>query len=179
MKAWLLDSFTGLGSLRIADVADPIPAAGQVLLAIEYAGLNPADRYLAQGEYPARPPLPHILGRDGIGRVAGGGEKRLILRGPVGVSAPGTFAGLTAAPLDCLVEIPAGWTDEEAIKVFELSQNLTERWLTADYASKRQILDIVFSNFRLDGVSLCYEMRKPFAFLAKGPFVPSNRGDRI
>ena len=68
---------------------------------------------------------------------------------------------------------------ENAIKVFELSQHLSERWITADYAAKRQILDIVFSNFRFDGVSLCYEMRKPFAYLAEGPLVLSNRGDRI
>lgn len=68
---------------------------------------------------------------------------------------------------------------ENAVKVFELSQSLTEKWLTADYAAKRQILDIVFSNFRLDGVSLCYEMRKPFALLAEGLLVSSNRGDRI
>jgi NADPH:quinone reductase len=114
MKAWLLDSFTGLGSLHLTDVPDPIPAAGQVLLSIQYAALNPADRYLAQGEYPARPPLPHILGRDGLGRVVATGERKLILRGPVGVTTPGTFAQFTAAPADCLVDIPAGWTDEEA-----------------------------------------------------------------
>ena len=68
---------------------------------------------------------------------------------------------------------------ENAVKVFELSQHLTDKWLTADYAAKRQILDIVFSNFCLNGVSLCYEMRKPFALLAEGLLVSSNRGDKI
>jgi hypothetical protein len=68
---------------------------------------------------------------------------------------------------------------EKALEVFELSQNLTDRWLTANYATKRQILDIVFSNCRLDGVSLSYEMRKPFALLAEGLLVSSNRGDKI
>ncbi len=55
-----------------------------------------------------------------------------------------------------------------AIKVFELSQTLVQKWLTADFSAKRQLLEIVFSNFRLDGVSLCYEMIKPFDVLAKG-----------
>ncbi len=66
-----------------------------------------------------------------------------------------------------------------ASRVFELSQALEQKWLTADFSEKRQILDIVFLNLRLDGVSLSYEMRKPFDVLAKGLSVPSNRGDRI
>lgn len=104
-------------------MADPVPAPGEVLLRVTYAALNPADRYLAQGEYPARPPLPHILGRDGAGVIAGvgagvegltPGQKRAILRGEVGVTRWGTFAELVATPVESLIEIPAGWTDEQA-----------------------------------------------------------------
>ncbi|MGA2230855.1 MAG: recombinase family protein [Tepidisphaeraceae bacterium] len=68
---------------------------------------------------------------------------------------------------------------EIAIKSFELSQSLVEKWLVADYAAKRQLLEIVFLNFKLDDVTLCYEMRKPFDVLAKGLLVSSHRGDRI
>lgn len=68
---------------------------------------------------------------------------------------------------------------ELAIKVFELSQALEERWVTGDSSAKRQILEMVLLNPKLDGVSLCYEMRKPFDVLAKGLLVSSNRGDRI
>jgi site-specific DNA recombinase len=77
------------------------------------------------------------------------------------------------------VDTTRGEQAEQAIKVFELSQNLSSQWLTAEYATKRQILDMVFSNFRLNGVTLCYEMRKPFALLAEGLLVSSNRGDKI
>ncbi|AMV17406.1 zinc ribbon domain-containing protein [Planctomyces sp. SH-PL14] len=66
-----------------------------------------------------------------------------------------------------------------AVKVFELSQTLSEKWLTADYATKRRILEIVCLNCRLDGVSLSPQMRKPFDVLAEGLLVPSSRGDRI
>ena len=31
-----------------------------------------------------------------------------------------------------------------AVKVFELSQMLSQKWLTADYATKRRIMEIVF-----------------------------------
>jgi site-specific DNA recombinase len=57
---------------------------------------------------------------------------------------------------------------ELAVKAFELSQTLREQWLTADYAAKRRILEIVLSNCSLDGVTLCPTIRKPFDVLAEG-----------
>ena len=47
MRAWLLDSLGGLDKLNLGDAPDPKPAAGEVVLKLLYAGLNPADRYLA------------------------------------------------------------------------------------------------------------------------------------
>jgi NADPH2:quinone reductase len=123
MKAWLLDEYEGVERLRLGDVPDPTPAVGEVVLKVEFASLNPADRYLAEGQYPARPPLPHILGRDGMGTVIEVGpgvndlkigDRRVILRGEAGVSKPGTFAQRVAVPADWLVEVPAGWTGPEA-----------------------------------------------------------------
>ena len=66
-----------------------------------------------------------------------------------------------------------------AVRVFELSQTLKEKWLAADYTAKRQILEIVCLNFRLDGTTLVCQTRKPFDALAEGLFVPSSRSDRI
>ena len=70
-------------------------------------------------------------------------------------------------------------TGELALKVFELSQSLQEKWLTTDYAEKRQILDLMCLNFSLDGATLAYTMRKPFDLLVEGLEVSSSRGDRI
>src|SRR6266849_787159 len=90
MKAWLLDDFTGVDRLRLAEAPDPVPQPGEAVVEIQYAALNPADRYLAEGQYPAKPALPHILGRDGIGTVVAVGpdvsevrvgDRRVILRG--------------------------------------------------------------------------------------------------
>lgn len=123
MRAWLLERFEGLPALRLAEVADPVAGAGEVVMEVDYAALNPADRYLAEGAYPAQPPLPHILGRDGIGtiiQVGQGvqgirvGDRRIVLRGEVGVSRAGTFAQRVAVPVQSLVEIPQGWSDQEA-----------------------------------------------------------------
>jgi NADPH2:quinone reductase len=122
MQAWLLDSLSGLNALRLAQVPDPVRKPGEAILAIAFAALNPADRYLSEGQYPARPPLPHILGRDGLGVVieAGAetgltvGRKMIVLRGPAGVTLPGTFAEKLAVPAEYLVDVPAGWSDQEA-----------------------------------------------------------------
>lgn len=122
MKAWLLDDFTGLGALRITEVPKPTPREGEVLLKVHFAGLNPADRYLAERQYPLKPNLPHILGRDGIGTVEAlgpavtgvrVGDKRMVARGDTGGTRPGTFAEYVVIPATDLVSPPAGWSDEE------------------------------------------------------------------
>ncbi len=122
MKAWLLDDYTGVENLRLAEAPEPHAQAGEVVLELSYAALNPADRYLAERQYPAKPKLPHILGRDGLGTVveigAGVsglklGDRRAVLRGDVGGDRPGTFAQRVALPAHSLVEAPAGWSDAE------------------------------------------------------------------
>ena len=66
-----------------------------------------------------------------------------------------------------------------AVKVFELSQDLRAKWLTADYAAKRRILEITCLNFVLDDVTLVPAMRKPFDMLAEGLDLKNSRGDWI
>ncbi len=123
MKAWLLDDFTGVEHLRLADVPEPHAQEREIVLELNYAALNPADRYLAERQYPAKPKLPHILGRDGMGRVVEvgrgvgnvrPGDRRAVLRGDVGGERPGTFAERASIPAESLVEIPAGWSDAES-----------------------------------------------------------------
>ena len=65
-------------------------------------------------------------------------------------------------------------TAELAAKVFELSQTLKEQWLTADYSTKRRLLEIVCLNCVLDNVTLCPEMRKPFDVLVEGRFLETS-----
>ena len=86
MRAWLMDSYEGTEKLRLGEVQDPEPGPGQVLLRVKLAALNPADAFLAQAMYPARPPLPHILGRYGVGDViaVGSGVDNSLLGRTVG-----------------------------------------------------------------------------------------------
>ncbi len=63
---------------------------------------------------------------------------------------------------------------ELALRVFELSQSLHRKWLTADHPEKRKILDIVCLNLTLNGVSLCIATRKPFNFMIEGLSVENS-----
>jgi hypothetical protein len=67
---------------------------------------------------------------------------------------------------------------ELASKVFELSQTLRQKWVTADYAAKRRILGIVFLNCRLEDATLVPTMRKPFDVVAEGLTSQQSRGDK-
>jgi NADPH2:quinone reductase len=123
MRAWLLDDFTGLQALHLAEVPEPEPGPDEAVLQLQYAALNPADRYLAEKLYPLRPPLPHILGRDGLGTVLRVGKEvqgvkvgdvRMIMRGDTGGTRAGTFAEQVAVPAADLAAIPNGWNPQEA-----------------------------------------------------------------
>ncbi|HLI82935.1 MAG TPA: zinc-binding dehydrogenase [Bryobacteraceae bacterium] len=122
MRAWLMRSFEGVEKMELGEVADPQPGPGEALLRMRFAALNPADAFLAKAMYPANPPLPHVLGRDGVGEVlaVGPGVENLkpgdtvgVLRCDVGVSVWGTLAEKTVAPAASLAPVPKGWSLEE------------------------------------------------------------------
>ena len=122
MRAWLMDSYEGVEKLRLDEVTDPQPGSGQVVLKMIYAALNPADAFLALAQYPAKPKLPHVLGRDGVGEVvavAAGvegvkpGDIVGILRGHAGVETWGTLAEKTVVDASQIIPVPRGWSLEE------------------------------------------------------------------
>jgi NADPH:quinone reductase len=69
MKAIVVHEFGGPEVLRLEEVPTPRPAAGQVLVRIRAAGVNPYDTYMRSGTYAVKPPLPYTPGSDGAGDV--------------------------------------------------------------------------------------------------------------
>jgi NADPH:quinone reductase-like Zn-dependent oxidoreductase len=56
--------------LNYVDIPAPqAPGPNQVLIGIEFSPLNPSDLLLARGIYALRPPLPTVIGNEGVGRV--------------------------------------------------------------------------------------------------------------
>ena len=66
--------------------------------------------------------------------------------------------------------------NSNAAKILELAQRLPQQYLMFAPPQKRQVVDSVFLNLRLDTVNLCGEYRLPFSILAENRGHPLNSG---
>src|SRR5262249_19294139 len=116
MKAIRVHEFGGPAVLRLEEIPDPRPGAGDVLVRIRAAGVNPVDAYMHTGTYARKPPMPYTPGQDGAGEVVSAGSEaggfkagdRVYIAGVAGTMAgAGTYAELAVcAPLQ-LHHLPA------------------------------------------------------------------------
>jgi NADPH2:quinone reductase len=98
MKAIKIHEFGGPEVLRLEDVPEPAPGAGQVVVRVRAAGVNPVDTYIRSGVHAVKPGLPYTPGLDAAGEVEAVGEgvtrvcagQRVYLAG----SLSGTYAEL-------------------------------------------------------------------------------------
>jgi NADPH2:quinone reductase len=74
MKAIFVHEFGGPEVLKVEEAPTPKPAAGQVLVRIHAAGVNPYDTYMRAGTYAVKPPLPYTPGSDGAGVIESVGD---------------------------------------------------------------------------------------------------------
>jgi NADPH:quinone reductase len=73
MKAIRVNKFGGPEVLQLEDVPDPIPKAGEVLVRVAAAGINPFETYVRAGNYGPRS-FPYTPGVDAGGVVEAVGE---------------------------------------------------------------------------------------------------------
>jgi NADPH:quinone reductase-like Zn-dependent oxidoreductase len=91
------------------DVAEP--RAGEVLIRVEAAPINPADLNMIEGKYPKRPELPATPGIEGAGLIAAIGPEvtgfavgdRVLV--PVGT---GSWTEYITTPISAVNKVPAG-----------------------------------------------------------------------
>lgn len=101
MRAFVIDRFGEAGSLR--EVPDPVPGAGEILVRVRAAGVNPVDWKIRDGHQGERT-FPLVLGIDFAGVVEGLGTG--VTRFRVGdrvfgaARAHGAFTELTVLPVD-------------------------------------------------------------------------------
>src|SRR5918911_3553120 len=99
MKAIRVHEFGGPEVLRLEEAPEPRPGAGQVLVRVRAAGVNPVDTYIRGGGHAVKPALPYTPGLDAAGVVeaVGEGVTRLAAgqRVYVAGSLSGTYAELT------------------------------------------------------------------------------------
>jgi NADPH:quinone reductase-like Zn-dependent oxidoreductase len=81
MKAIQIEAFGNpVEVAKAVDIPDVgAPAPGEVVIALEASPINPSDLLMIAGDYGYRPPLPAIMGTEGVGRVVavGAGVKHL------------------------------------------------------------------------------------------------------
>lgn len=117
--------------LTVVEVPTPKPAAGQVLVTVEAAGVNFIDIYQRTGLYSVA--LPAVLGQEAAGRIAGVGAdvKQWHVGDRVGfVSVQGAYADSVVVPADRLVPVPKGVSTRDAAAA--LLQGMTAHYLTTD-----------------------------------------------
>lgn len=82
MKAIRVHEFGGPEVMKLEEVPDPKPQAGQVLVRMHAAGVNPVEAYIRTGTYAFKPSLPYTPGNDAAGLVeAVGPEVKMVKPG--------------------------------------------------------------------------------------------------
>jgi NADPH2:quinone reductase len=96
---------------RVEEFPDPEPAPGAVLVDVLAAGLHHVDLHKATGTfYTGPPPLPSVVGTDGVGRLDDG--RRMYFDATV--PPYGSLAERTLVPSDALLEVAQGADDAVA-----------------------------------------------------------------
>ncbi|SPA42372.1 NADPH:quinone reductase; Zinc-containing alcohol dehydrogenase superfamily [Cupriavidus taiwanensis] len=127
MRAVLIDRHGGSEVIRLGEVATPKPAAGEVLIRVACAGVNPADWKCREGYLSAfmQAGFPFVLGFDASGVVAAVGAgvtgfvrgQRVFAQTGVGAGQWGSYAEYVAVGQDCVVPIPDNLGFAEAAAV--------------------------------------------------------------
>ena len=96
MKVIRVHEFGGPEVLKLEDMADLRASAGQVVVRVKAAGVNPVETYIRTGTYAIKPQLPYTPGSDAAGVVesVGPGVKDIAVgdRVYVGGTATGAYA---------------------------------------------------------------------------------------
>jgi NADPH2:quinone reductase len=74
MKAIVVHEFGAPEVMKLEEFPTPKAAAGQAVVRIHAAGVNPFDTYMRAGTYAIKPPLPYVPGGEGAGVVHSVGD---------------------------------------------------------------------------------------------------------
>jgi NADPH:quinone reductase len=136
MKAVQVEKY-GVENLRVAEISDPTPGRGEVLIATEAATINPADAAVVSGAAVSRLPwgatVPYVPGWDLVGHIVDVGtsvDRAIVGTRIIGFSLwfesiRGTQASLVALPVGNVVAVPV---DLSASQLTTLGLNGLTAW---------------------------------------------------
>jgi NADPH:quinone reductase len=74
MKGVVVREFTPIDKVAVGDLADPLPAVGDIVIDVKAAEVNYPDLLVIEGKYQVKPPLPFSPGKAAAGVVCAVGE---------------------------------------------------------------------------------------------------------
>ena len=116
MRAIQIEEFGGPEVMRLADLADPQPGEGEVVVEVARAGVNFADTHVTRNDSLAKQELPLVPGGEVAGRAPDGRRVAALLPS-------GGYAEKAAVNERILVPIPDQVSDDAAAGL--LLQGLT------------------------------------------------------
>ena len=123
--------------MELAELPVPQPKANEAVVKVAASGVNFIDVYFREGRYKAS--VPFVLGQEGAGVVSAvGSDVTSVKQGDrvAWTGLQGSYAEYAAVPVDRLVPIPAGVTDQQAAAT--MLQGMTAHYLSHDtYPLKR------------------------------------------
>jgi NADPH2:quinone reductase len=133
MRAMLCHAWGPVESLELGDAPAPVPADGEVVIAVKAVGINYADAIMVAGNYQTKPSRPFSPGLEASGIVAacGNGVTRFKPGDRVmAILAHGGLAELAVAPEAETFVIPERMSFEEAgaFPVAYISSHVALRW---------------------------------------------------
>jgi NADPH2:quinone reductase len=92
--------------LEVEEVELPAPGPDEVLVELRFGGVNPVDRYMAEGRVAPEGSLPRTLGSEGSGVVDG--REVLVAGGGLGARRDGVWAQAAVVPSGSVLDLPEG-----------------------------------------------------------------------
>jgi NADPH:quinone reductase len=128
MKAIRIQSAGGPEVMRLEDVAQPTPKAGEALVKVDAAGLNYIDVYFRSGQYKAEYPLTLGLEAGGTVTAVGPNVSEVKVGDKVAYTGvPGAYAEYASVPAARLVVLPAGVSTKQGAAA--MLQGMTAHYL--------------------------------------------------
>jgi NADPH2:quinone reductase len=155
MKAIRIHAAGGPEVMRLDDVPQPTPKAGEALVKVDAAGLNYIDVYFRSGQYKAE--YPHTLGLEAGGTVTavGPGVSEVKVGDKVAYTGvPAAYAEYAVVPAARLVVLPSGVSTKQGAAA--MLQGMTAHYLACStYPLKKGDTCLVHAAAGGVGLLLC------------------------
>ncbi len=116
MRAAQIQKLEGPDSIEVVELETPVPGRGQVVVAVESAGVNFPDLLMSRGLYQMKPPVPFAPGGEVAGTLSAVGEGVPLAVGDrvMALTGFGGFASHVLLGADRCVPIPESMSTELA-----------------------------------------------------------------